>query len=134
MGIDIERLLLRAKEMAEACRGAEGNPGLELGLALGEGWREGRDKVCIPEHESGFALWAEQLIAESTGKQGKGLVPAPGEHPGDMDRQAVELQAGEPLRAGAGVLPLGVRHRRRRRADGDQSLRPAERAGGQGPH
>jgi len=92
MGIDIERVLLRAQEMADACRVAEGNPGLELGLALGEGWREGRDKVCIPEHESGFALWAEQLIAESTGKQGKGLVPAPGEHPGDMDRQAVELR------------------------------------------
>jgi glucose-6-phosphate isomerase len=92
MGIDIERLLLRAQEMADACRVAEGNPGLELGLALGEGWLEGHDKVCIPEHESGFALWAEQLIAESTGKQGKGLVPAPGEPPGDMDRQAVELR------------------------------------------
>ncbi|MGA9761737.1 MAG: hypothetical protein WBQ14_04880 [Gaiellaceae bacterium] len=92
MGVDIERLLLRAGEMAEACRGVDGNPGLELGLELGEGWREGHDKVCIPEHESGFALWAEQLIAESTGKQGKGLVPAPGEHPGDTDRQAVELR------------------------------------------
>jgi hypothetical protein len=92
MGVDIERLLSRAVEMADACRGTEGNPGLELGLALGEGWREGRDKVCIPEHASGFALWAEQLIAESTGKQGKGLVPAPGEPPGDTDRQAVELR------------------------------------------
>ncbi len=92
MGVDIERLLLRAKEMAEACRGSEGNPGLELGLELGEGWRAGRDKICIPEHESGFALWAEQLIAESTGKLGKGLVPAPGEQPGDADRQAVELR------------------------------------------
>jgi hypothetical protein len=92
MGVDIERLLSRAVEMADACRGTVGNPGLELGIELGEGWRERRDKVCIPEHESGFALWAEQLIAESTGKQGKGLVPAPGEHPGDIDRQAVELR------------------------------------------
>jgi len=100
MGIDIERLLLRAKEMAEACRGVEGNPGLELGLELGEGWREGRDKICIPEHASGFALWAEQLIAESTGKQGKGLVPAPGEHPGDTDRQAVELRLDSPYELG----------------------------------
>jgi len=100
MGIDIERLLLRAAEMAEACRGIDGNPGLELGLELGEGWREGHDKVCIPEHESGFALWAEQLIAESTGKQGKGLVPAPGEHPGDTDRQAVELRLENPYELG----------------------------------
>jgi hypothetical protein len=100
MGFDIERLLLRAAEMAEACRGSEGNPGLELGLELGEGWREGRDKICIPEHESGFALWAEQLIAESTGKQGKGLVPAPGEQPGGMDRQAVELRLGNPYELG----------------------------------
>ncbi|MGD0166474.1 MAG: glucose-6-phosphate isomerase [Gaiellaceae bacterium] len=92
MGIDVERLLSRAEEMVEACRGEAGNPGLELGLELGEGWRYGHDKVCIPKHESGFALWAEQLIAESTGKQGKGLVPAPGEHPGDTDRQAVELR------------------------------------------
>ena len=100
MGIDIERLLTRAEEMAEACRGSEGNPGLELGLELGEGWREGRDKICIPEHESGFALWAEQLIAESTGKQGKGLVPAPGEQPGAVDRQAVELRLGNPYELG----------------------------------
>jgi transaldolase/glucose-6-phosphate isomerase len=92
MGVDIERLLLRAVEMADACHGSAGSPGLELGLELGESWREGRDKVCIPEHGSGFALWAEQLIAESTGKQGKGLVPAPGEPPGDTDRQAVELR------------------------------------------
>jgi len=100
MGVDIERLLMRAEEMAEACQGIEGNPGLELGLELGEGWREGHDKVCIPEHASGFALWAEQLIAESTGKQGKGLVPAPGAHPGDMDRQAVELRLESPYELG----------------------------------
>jgi glucose-6-phosphate isomerase len=100
MGVDIERLLSRAVEMADACRETDGNPGLELGLELGEGWREGRDKVCIPEHSSGFALWAEQLIAESTGKQGKGLVPAPGEHPGDIDRQAVELRLDSPYELG----------------------------------
>jgi hypothetical protein len=100
MGIDIERLLLRAAEMAEACQGIEGNPGLELGLELGEGWREGRDKICIPEHASGFGLWAEQLVAESTGKLGKGLVPAPGEHPGDTDRQFVELRLESPYELG----------------------------------
>ncbi len=100
MGVDIERLLSRAVEMADACRGSEGNPGLGLGLELGESWREGRDKVCIPAHASGFALWAEQLIAESTGKLGKGLVPAPGELPSDTDRQAVELRLDSPYELG----------------------------------
>ena len=79
MGVDVARLLDRALEMAEACRLAEGNPGLELGLSLGEGWRDGRDKICINPSPGGFGLWAEQLIAESTGKHGKGLVPCPGE-------------------------------------------------------
>jgi transaldolase/glucose-6-phosphate isomerase len=100
MGIGLDRLLARAGEMAEACRGAEGNPGLELGLGLGEAWRRGRDKVCIPAHESGFGLWAEQLIAESTGKQGKGLIPAPGESPQGPDRQAVELRLSDPYELG----------------------------------
>jgi hypothetical protein len=92
MGIDLTRFLQRAQEMADACRLAEGNPGLELGLSLGENWRDGRDKVCIPESEAGFGLWAEQLLAESTGKHGKGLVPAPGESPDGPDRQAQEVR------------------------------------------
>ncbi len=74
----------------------EGNPGLELGLALGEGWRAGRDKVCIDDDPSGFGLWAEQLIAESTGKEGKGLVPAPGESPDGPDRQRGEVRLPDP--------------------------------------
>jgi hypothetical protein len=92
MGIDVDRLLLRAIEMAEACRLAEGNPGLELGLSLGENWKEGRDKVCISPNTGGFGLWAEQLLAESTGKQGKGLIPAPEEPPDGPDRQAQEVR------------------------------------------
>jgi hypothetical protein len=96
MGVDVGRLLDRAEETAEACRLAEGNPGLELGLALGEGWREGRDKICIAPSPGGFGLWAEQLLAESTGKHGKGLVPAPGELAAGPDRQAHEARlAGE---------------------------------------
>jgi transaldolase / glucose-6-phosphate isomerase len=91
MGIEVERLLTAAERMAEACRG-EANPGLELGLQLGDAWRDGRDKVCITETEGRFGLWAEQLIAESTGKQGKGLVPAPGEDPQGQDRQGAEVQ------------------------------------------
>jgi transaldolase/glucose-6-phosphate isomerase len=92
MGVDVARLLGRAQEMADACRLAEGNPGLELGLALGEGWREGRDKVCIAPNPGGFGLWVEQLIAESTGKQGKGLIPAPEEPADGPDRQAQEVR------------------------------------------
>ena len=91
MGVDVDRFLQVAAEMAIACHEEEGNPGLELGLELGEGWQAGRDKVCIDESATGFGLWAEQLVAESTGKLGKGLVPAPGEPPDGPDRQRAEL-------------------------------------------
>ena len=93
--IDLERFLDRALEMAEACRLDDGNPGLELGLALGEGWREGRDKICFDD-VNGFGLWAEQLLAESTGKQGKGLIPAPGEPADGPDRQSHEVRLSGP--------------------------------------
>ena len=92
MGVDLERFLLRTAEMVEACRLDDGNPGLELGERLGTGWREGRDKVQINPNPGGFGLWAEQLIAESTGKQGKGLVPAPGEKGEGPDRQSEEVR------------------------------------------
>jgi transaldolase/glucose-6-phosphate isomerase len=100
LGVDLERLFERTAEMIEACRLAEGNPGLELGLQLGEGWRAGRDKVCIDETDGGFGLWAEQLIAESTGKNGKGLVPAPGESPDGPDRQRGEVRLEDPYELG----------------------------------
>jgi transaldolase / glucose-6-phosphate isomerase len=96
IGVDLERFLSVAAEMTAACRGENGNPGLELGLRLGEGWREGRDKVCVDETPNGFGLWAEQLLAESTGKQGKGLVPAPGEPPDGPDRQRGEVELSDP--------------------------------------
>jgi len=91
VGIDIDALLESAESMAERCRRDEGNPGYELGAAFGSGWSEGRDKICIAESDGGFGLWAEQLIAESTGKLGKGLVPAPGESPEGPDRQWATL-------------------------------------------
>jgi transaldolase / glucose-6-phosphate isomerase len=97
--IDIERLLERALEMVEACRLDDGNPGLELGLALGNGWQEGRDKVCFDD-VNGFGLWAEQLLAESTGKQGKGLVPAPGEAADGPDRQQHDVRLPSPYELG----------------------------------
>jgi transaldolase / glucose-6-phosphate isomerase len=88
VGIDVDGLLESGERMAELCRRDEGNPGYELGSAFGTGWSEGRDKICIADTAGGFGLWAEQLIAESTGKQGKGLVPAPGESPDGPDRQS----------------------------------------------
>ena len=101
MGVDAQHLLARAQEMREACRSGDGNPGYELGKQFGEGWREGRDKICIGDAPGDFGLWAEQLIAESTGKQGKGLVPAPGESPDGADRQAAEPDLPDPYALGA---------------------------------
>ena len=100
MGIDLERLFERVEEMVEACHGAEGNPGLELGLELGNGWQDGRDKVTINPNPGDFGLWAEQLLAESTGKKGKGLVPAPGESPDGPDRLAPEVRLPSPYELG----------------------------------
>jgi hypothetical protein len=101
MGVDAARLLERAQEMREACRSGEGNPGYELGSRFGEGWQEGRDKICIADVPGDFGLWAEQLIAESTGKHGKGLVPAPGESPEGADRQKAEPDLPDPYALGA---------------------------------
>jgi transaldolase / glucose-6-phosphate isomerase len=101
MGVDLDRLLRNAEKMVEACRRDDGNPGFVLGSQLGHGWQDGRDKVCIPETDGGFGLWAEQLIAESTGKQGKGLVPAPGESPEGPDRQATTIHLADPYMLGS---------------------------------
>ncbi|HEX6952491.1 MAG TPA: hypothetical protein VF124_06835 [Gaiellaceae bacterium] len=101
MGIDAARLLERAHEMRQACRSGEGNPGYELGSRFGTGWQEGRDKICIGDAPGDFGLWAEQLIAESTGKHGKGLVPAPGESPEGPDRQAARPELPDPYALGA---------------------------------
>jgi hypothetical protein len=101
MGADAERILERAQDMREACRSGDGNPGFELGSGFGESWRDGRDKICIADTPEGFGLWAEQLIAESTGKHGKGLIPAPGESPEGADRQAAAPDLPDPYALGA---------------------------------
>ena len=100
MSVDLGRLLDRAESMLNACHGADSNPGLELGLALGSAWQEGRDKVVFP-FENGLGLWLEQLLAESTGKEGKGLVPAPGERPDYPDRQAQSVELDDPYDLGS---------------------------------
>jgi glucose-6-phosphate isomerase len=104
-GVDVARLLARAEEMHDACRVADGNPALELGLALCSGWEEGRDKVVF-DNPGGFGLWVEQLIAESTGKEGKGLVPAAGESADGVDRQRVDVDLAGPDDVGAEFFRL----------------------------
>ena len=101
MGLDVQTILERAVAMAEWCRLAKENPGAELGLQLGSGWEEGRDKVCFPDTPGGMGLWIEQLLAESTGKEGKGLVPAPGESPEGEDRQSGRVRLDDPYDIGA---------------------------------
>jgi transaldolase/glucose-6-phosphate isomerase len=80
LGIDVRELLDRAHTMMHACAAcvpADENPGLWLGLQMGSLGIQGRDKVTIvvPPALSSMGLWVEQLIAESTGKEGKGLTP-----------------------------------------------------------
>jgi glucose-6-phosphate isomerase len=91
-GVDLARLLEHARSMADACRAPEAsaNPGLDLGAALGEAALAGRDKLTIltsPQLAS-FGDWAEQLVAESTGKAGRGIVPVVGEPIGAPDAYA----------------------------------------------
>jgi transaldolase / glucose-6-phosphate isomerase len=97
MGADVEALLGEAVAMMERCRLPDG-PGAELGLALGAGWEAGRDKVVFA-NPHGFGLWLEQLIAESTGKEGKGLVPAPENGRDGPDRQAADVDLAKGLGA-----------------------------------
>ena len=80
MGLDVAKFLDRTEEMVEACAAAvpvEKNPGVMLGIILGTAAKAGRDKVTIITSPaiSDLGAWLEQLLAESTGKQGKGLVP-----------------------------------------------------------
>jgi transaldolase / glucose-6-phosphate isomerase len=100
MAVDLEALLQRTAREVEASRAASENRGLELGLRLGSGWLEGRDKVLVSPNPGGFGLWAEQLVAESTGKNGRGLVPVPLEHPAGPDRQVAEVRVDDPLDLG----------------------------------
>jgi glucose-6-phosphate isomerase len=79
IGLDLDELLAHADEMLGRCRDPEPahNPGLTLGVAIGTLARLGRDKLTFiadAEIES-FGAWAEQLLAESTGKRGTGIVP-----------------------------------------------------------
>jgi glucose-6-phosphate isomerase len=90
-GVDVAALLDEAAALEPRLEHPDGNPALALGAALGGGAVAGRDKLLLADAGSGlvgFGDWAEQLVAESTGKQGKGLLPvvveaadAPGTEP-----------------------------------------------------
>ncbi|HSS93580.1 MAG TPA: bifunctional transaldolase/phosoglucose isomerase [Candidatus Dormibacteraeota bacterium] len=84
MGIDVTEILERAVEMAHSCADsvpADSNPGVWLGAVMGELALEGRNKLTLIASPkiAAFGYWVEQLIAESTGKQGTGIVPVEGE-------------------------------------------------------
>jgi len=80
MGLDIDKFLQRTKEMVEACKTSTPvgqNPGVVLGLIMGSAAKLGRDKITLIASPgiSDLGAWLEQLIAESTGKLGKGIIP-----------------------------------------------------------
>ena len=90
MGLDTSEFLSRTHEMVDACRPiapVEENPGVVLGAILGTAARAGRDKITFVASPgiSNLGAWLEQLIAESTGKQGKGIIPVDRESLGSPD-------------------------------------------------
>ncbi len=88
MGLPIDEILERAVRMRHACSSCvkiPDNPGLALGAAIGELARQGRDKLTFvtPESLMTLGMWLEQLLAESTGKEGKGVLPVADEPLGE---------------------------------------------------
>ena len=82
LGMDLKQLLDQADGMRAQCREyvpAARNPGLGLGAVIGEAASEGRDKLTVLADAplSAFAGWIEQIVAESSGKEGKGILPVP---------------------------------------------------------
>jgi len=116
IGVDLPALLDDAVSMATRCRGVaplRENPGVRLGAILGGLAEAGRDKVTLVLSEPlrAFGAWLEQLLTESTGKQGKGLVVIHEEPPGPPaaygdDRVFVAIALGEDRGVEAAVAPF----------------------------
>jgi transaldolase / glucose-6-phosphate isomerase len=90
LGVDVEAILERAQVAEQACQHydhSSSNSGLWLGIAMGELAQHRRDKLtfAVAEPIGSFGLWVEQLVAESTGKEGKGILPVAGEPVGSPD-------------------------------------------------
>jgi glucose-6-phosphate isomerase len=106
IGSDPAQLLGAGAEMAEGCRQENhNNPGLELGAFIGAAVLEGRDKLtlALPPSLASLGLWIEQLVAESTGKHGKGALPVvdepigrPDEYGADRAFVAIATERDEP--------------------------------------
>lgn len=102
LGLDLDKILARAEWMARQC--AVGvpvgrNPGFVLGAVMGEAALAGRDKATFLADDlwSPLGAWLEQLIAESSGKQGKGILPVESEPEAEIyaaDRLFIHLRAG----------------------------------------
>jgi len=122
-GVDVADLLDEAAAVMDVLAdSSSSNPGLTLGAALGAAHNAGRDKVVLGNGATaitGFAAWAEQLIAESTGKQGKGLLPvdvggSSATTPGwaDIGADATPVAIGKPGHEAEGEIvsdgPLGA--------------------------
>lgn len=117
-GVDLDRLLKPAREMAKACRvgRAAENPGAWLGAVLGTAALKGMDKLSLllPRRLKPLAAWLEQLVAESTGKDGRGIVPVLEDRPGPAesyggDRLFVEIgTSGGTSSRSAVRLPRGL--------------------------
>ena len=85
VGMDLAKILKSARSVIESSEASDinTNQSAMLGVAMGEAFKEGVDKLTllVSEEISTFGCWAEQLVAESTGKEGKGIVPIEGESP-----------------------------------------------------
>lgn len=107
LGLDIDALLASAEAMAEACRAPDPrrNPGVALGAVLAAAAAVGRDKLTLrlPDALASLGLWIEQLVAESTGKRGKGIVPLVGGRDG-------AAQADDRIVVDVGRPPSRARH------------------------
>ncbi|MBI2402436.1 MAG: glucose-6-phosphate isomerase [Gemmatimonadetes bacterium] len=115
IGAKVAALLDAGSKMAAACRAdvAADNPGARLGAALGESALAGRDKLMLllSPAVASMGLWVEQLVAESTGKEGKGLLPVVEESPGGSeaygpDRLLVAVRLADERRGVAGGKAL----------------------------
>jgi glucose-6-phosphate isomerase/transaldolase/glucose-6-phosphate isomerase len=118
IGVDVEKMLGRAIEMARSCEDLEpeNNPGVWLGAVMGRLASMGRNKLTLiaSPKVATFGYWVEQLLAESTGKEGKGIVPVEGEPVGKpavygKDRLFVyiRMDADAPNRAVAALEKAG---------------------------
>ncbi len=117
MGLDVEKFLAKAKSAVDACHATDvkKNPGAQLGLILGVAANSGRDKITFFTSPAIYDMgaWFEQLIAESTGKQGKGITPvdleeiaAPDRYGEDRIFAYVRLEGADNARLDAGVEKL----------------------------